>query len=84
MVKRERFLLNVVCRSPSVGQDESMSVEILDLDGNQMRCAVIVDGLVRFVGSAEECCRRLEIRNRRDDRAHLDAMLVRATQRPLD
>ena len=36
-------------------------IEIWDLDGNGTRCAVALDGLVRYVGARSECLRRAEI-----------------------
>jgi hypothetical protein len=52
------------------------AVEIRDLDGNNMRFAVSVDGLIRFVGSREECERRAKIlRPSTDDRERQDWML---------
>jgi hypothetical protein len=35
-----------------------VGIEIWDLDGNGIRCAVAVDGLVRYVGARDECLRR--------------------------
>ena len=59
-------------------QNKADAVAILDLDGNGIRCAVAVDGRVRFVGSRDECARRADILCQRDDRSRQDAMLVRA------
>ena len=59
-------------------RDNSDTIEILDLDGNGIRCAFAVDGRIRFVGSRDECARRADILSQRQDRAYLDSMLVRA------
>jgi hypothetical protein len=59
-------------------RDLSNAIDILDLDGKGVRYAVAVDGRVRFVGSRDECARRVDILRQRDDRAYLDFMLVRA------
>jgi hypothetical protein len=53
-------------------------IEVWDLDGNGMRCAVALDGVVRYVGSREECMRRAQILVPRGDREQQDLMLVRA------
>jgi hypothetical protein len=56
-------------------------LEIRPLDGNGHRCAVVVDGIVRFVGSAEECCVRAELlKPRASDRDRQDRMLRRAVR----
>ena len=55
-----------------------VGVEILDLDGNGLRCAVAVDGLVRYVGPVEECRRRAQILLSHRDRERENQMLVRA------
>ena len=53
-------------------------IEIWDLDGNGMRCAVVVNGLIHYVGSHDECRRRAEILAPHGDRERQDTMLVRA------
>ncbi len=53
-------------------------IEIWDLDGNGIRCAVVVDGLVRYVGAREQCLRRAEILADPGDRERQDQMLARA------
>ena len=53
-------------------------VEIWDLDGTGFRCAVAVDGVVRFVGSTAQCKIRAEILTPDPDRERQDKMLVRA------
>jgi len=50
-------------------------VEIQQLDDR--RVAFAVDGLVRYVGSQEECVRRAAIRSRKNDRATQDQALLR-------
>ena len=50
-------------------------VEILWLDEN--RYAVTIDGIVRYVGTLEECERRAAILTSRDDRAAQDRALGR-------
>jgi hypothetical protein len=57
---------------------EKTSVEIWNLDGNGFRCAVALNGIVRFVGSAEQCQRHAEILKPDPDRDRQDKMLVRA------
>ena len=53
-------------------------VEILRLDGN--RYAVTIDGIVRYVGTLEECERRAAILTPRNDRAAQDRALGRLTR----
>ena len=53
-------------------------VEILWLDEN--RYAVAIDGIVRFVGTLEECERRAAIFTPRNERAAQDRALGRLTR----
>jgi hypothetical protein len=54
-------------------------IEIRDLDGSGFRCAVVMDGLVRFVGSVEQCRLRAQIMMpSASDRDRQDQMLFRA------
>jgi hypothetical protein len=55
-----------------------VGIEIWDLDGNGIRCAVAVDGLVRYVGARDECLRRANILAAQADRRQQDQMLLRA------
>ena len=55
-------------------------VEIWDLDGRGIRCAVAPDGVVRYVGTRDQCVRRAEILVLANDRGIQDLMLVRAIQ----
>ena len=48
------------------------------LDEN--RYALTLDGLVRYVGTQEECERRAVIRSQKDDRATQDKALARSVQ----
>jgi hypothetical protein len=50
-------------------------VDIQRLDTG--RFAFVVDGLVRYVGSQEECVRRAAILSRQNDRATQDQALLR-------
>ena len=59
-------------------RDTADAIAVIDLDGNGVRCAVAVDGRVRFVGSHDECARRAELLRPRGDRPRQDVMLVRA------
>ena len=52
-------------------------VEILRLDEN--RYAVTIDGIVRYVGTVEECERRAAILTLKNDRAAQDRALGRLT-----
>ena len=54
------------------------NIEIWDLDGNGVRCAVAVNGLIHYVGSRDECRRRAEILAPASDRERQDLMLPRA------
>jgi hypothetical protein len=54
------------------------SIEIWDLDGNGIRCALAVDGLVRYVGAREQCLWRAQILAVPGDRERQDQMLLRA------
>ena len=51
------------------------NVSILRLDGR--RYAVAVDGVMRYVGTEEECQRRVEILAGKTDRAAQDQALAR-------
>jgi hypothetical protein len=53
-------------------------IEIWDLDANGVRCALAINGLVRYVGSRDECRRRAEILARSGDRERQDLMVARA------
>jgi hypothetical protein len=53
-------------------------VEIWDLDGRGIRCALALDGVVRYVGARDQCVRRAEILVLANDRERQDVMLVRA------
>ena len=53
-------------------------VEILWLDEN--RYAVTIDGIVRYVGTLEECERRAAILTPKNDRAAQDRALGRLTR----
>jgi hypothetical protein len=57
-----------------------VGVEIWDLDGRGIRCAVALDGVVRYVGARDQCVRRAEILVLANDRGLQDLMLVRAIQ----
>lgn len=58
---------------------QKSGIEIRVLDGSGQRCAVLLDGLVRYVGSAEQCRQRAEIlMPRGSDRDRQDEMLLRA------
>lgn len=52
-------------------------VEIWNL-GEGGRCALAVDGLIRYVGARDECARRAQILMPANDRGMQDQMLVRA------
>ena len=55
-----------------------ITIEIRALDDGA-RCALLIDGLTRYVGSRDECHRRAEIivRAQRGDRERQDQMLAR-------
>ena len=55
-------------------------VEIWDLDGRGIRCALALDGVVRYVGARDQCVQRAQILAVADDRARQDLMLLRALQ----
>lgn len=58
---------------------QKRGVEIWDLDGGTgLRCAVAVNGIVRYVGSAAQCKVRAEILMPLPDRERQDKMLVRS------
>ncbi|HEV8029643.1 MAG TPA: hypothetical protein VGP42_01360 [Stellaceae bacterium] len=59
---------------------DKAGIEIWDLDGNGIRCAVAVDGLVRYVGAREQCLRRAQILAIPGDHERQDQMLVRAVK----
>jgi hypothetical protein len=58
-----------------MGSETHSDVVIQRLDNG--RFAFVVDGLVRYVGSQEECVRRAQIRSRKNDRATQDQALLR-------
>jgi hypothetical protein len=53
-------------------------IEVWDLDGSGLRCAVAVDGVVRYVGERDQCLRRAELLVTHEDREYQDRMLLRA------
>jgi hypothetical protein len=53
-------------------------VEIWELDGGGGRCALALDGVVRYVGARDECTRRAKILVVASDRRVQDVMLGRA------
>ncbi len=55
-----------------------VGIEILRLDEN--RYAVTIDGIVRYVGTLEECERRAAILSPKSDRAAQDRALGRLTR----
>jgi hypothetical protein len=55
-------------------------VEIWDLDGRGIRCALALDGVVRYVGGRDQCVQRAQILAVANDRARQDLMLLRAFQ----
>ena len=57
---------------------DKVGIEIWDLDGKGLRCALAVDGLVRYVGRRDQCLRRAQILAVPGDRERQDQMLVRA------
>lgn len=61
-------------------KQEKTGIEIWDLDGSGFRCAVVVNGRIRYVGSAEECKLRATILAPHNDREHQDRMLIRAVR----
>lgn len=70
------------CRFGAAVEDEMKTtkagIEIWDLDGNGIRYAVARDGLVRYVGTREQCLQRAEILAEPTDRQRQDQMLARA------
>jgi hypothetical protein len=59
---------------------QKAGVEIWDLDGRGIRCALALDGVVRYVGARDQCVRRAEILAVADNRGIQDVMLIRALQ----
>jgi hypothetical protein len=55
-------------------------VEIRSLDETGFRCAVVIGGVVRYVGSYENCSCFLQSKLPREDRQRQDQMLIRATR----
>ena len=53
-------------------------IEIRNLDETGYRCAVVIGGIVRFVGSYENCSCFLQSKLPRQHRHHQDQMLIRA------
>jgi hypothetical protein len=53
-------------------------VEIWEIDGGDGRCALALDGVVRYVGARDECMRRAKILVVASDRRVQDVMLGRA------
>jgi hypothetical protein len=63
-----------------MSRTKGTAIEIWDLDGNGIRCAVALDGVIRFVGSHEECKRRAQLLVTASDRDRQDIMLIRAVR----
>ena len=59
-------------------KNEKTGIEIWTLDREGGRCALAVNGLVRYVGARNECERRAQILIVINDRNLQDMMLVRA------
>jgi hypothetical protein len=59
-------------------KNEKTGIEIWTLDREGGRCALAVNGLVRFVGARDQCERRAQILIVVNDRNLQDMMLVRA------
>ena len=59
-------------------KNEKTGIEIWTLDREGGRCALAVDGIVRYVGARGECERRAQILIPANDRDFQDMMLVRA------
>jgi hypothetical protein len=57
---------------------KSTAIEIWDLDGNGVRCALAIRGVIRYVGSRDDCERRALILAPSSDRDRQDVMLARA------
>lgn len=53
-------------------------IEIRNLDGTGYRCAVVIGGVVRYVGSYENCSCFLQSKLPREDRDRQGKMLIRA------
>ncbi len=53
-------------------------IEIWNLDSTGLRCAVVVSGLVRYVGSPERCAQLARSLSPLDDRERQRIMLLRA------
>lgn len=53
-------------------------IEIRSLDATGFRCAVVVDGFVRYVGSPENCACWARSLHPQADRERQDTMLLRA------
>ena len=48
---------------------------------DQRRYAVTVDGIVRFVGTQEECQQRVAVLGQKEDRSDQDKALARSVRR---
>jgi len=60
-------------------QAQKSGIEIRVLDSSGQRCAVLMNGLVRYVGSVDQCRQRAQFLMPRDsDRERQDQMLLRA------
>jgi len=57
---------------------KSTNVEIWDLDGTGIRRALVLNGVVRYVGSYEKCAQRAKILIPQSDRDHQDRMVFRS------
>ena len=60
-----------------VSKTKPKGPEVVALDEDGYRCAVMLDGVVRFVGSREQCRQRLDILSPVDDRPRQDVALQR-------
>ena len=58
-------------------QKGAIAIERLD----ERRYAVTVDGIVRYVGTQEECQQRIAVLTQKKDRADQDEALARSVQR---
>jgi hypothetical protein len=61
-----------------MSKHKKTGVEIWDLDGNGTRFALVIGGVIQFVGSHDDCKRRASILDRSGERDYQDKMLRRA------
>jgi len=72
------MVVSTPCMERKRGPNMETGIEIRSLDETGFRCAVVIGGVVRYVGSYEKCNCFAQSKVSREDRSRQDQMLIRA------